>query len=310
MWQEDRIRGYFQAWINKDASALKPVISPEITCTGADGCCYLGMGQVLRHFSEWNRQGTVMEWEVKRFTHQEEYTLAEWYYREDVNHVETSLEGVSLFTFDDLQKILTIREFHSEAERHFPFGQDPLQEPEGNSAVTSTAQFSEVKVVQYNGGIGQIRPLQRQQDLEAAGLGMGRFEQRMYHAKKAGTFYGIRFQNEPRAQNKLIYCFRGRGLDYAVDLRKNSPTYLKSTCVEISAENGRQIWIPKGFGHAFLALEDNTCMVCCFDEPFDERYSRTLRWDDPELKLQLPMEPLVGEADAAAPLLAECDLKL
>lgn len=140
---------------------------------------------------------------------------------------------------------------------------------------------------------------------------MKHFEQRMYHARQAGTLYGIRFQNDPRAQNKLVYCIRGRGVDYAVDLRKNSPTYLRWTRVEISADNGRQVYIPKGFGHAFLALEDNTCMVCCFDEPFDDRYSRTLAWNDPQVGIQYPVtEPILNSNDAAAPMLDECDICL
>ena len=75
---------------------------------------------------------------------------------------------------------------------------------------------------------------------------------------KKGTVRGIHFQNEPYAQAKLVRCTKGVVNDYAIDLRKNSPTYLKYVCVELSEENKKQLFIPKGFAHAVINLVDNS----------------------------------------------------
>lgn len=318
MWQEEVIQQFFQAWISKDVTALRPLLSPGIVYTEAHGPCYLGIGQVIRWFGDFNRAGTVMEWTAKRFLHREEDTLVEWYFRCDMlqkeGHVETGFDGISVFTFDDLHKIASVKEYQSLSEHTYPYGLEPVVDSESEGLITSETEISEVRVLQYDeqsNARGTSHPLYHQQELESQGISMPAFEQRMYHAKKAGTLYGIRFQNEPRAQNKLVYCFRGRGIDYAVDLRKSSPTYLKWTCVELSAENNRQVYIPKGFGHAFLALEDNTCMVCCFDEPYDDRFSRVLAWNDAEVGILYPVpDPILTGADAAAPFLTDCDIRL
>ena len=71
------------------------------------------------------------------------------------------------------------------------------------------------------------------------------------------TVRGIHFQKDPTAQGKLVRCIRGRILDYAIDLRKGSETYLKWVAVELSADNKRELFIPRGFGHVFVTLEEN-----------------------------------------------------
>ena len=146
--------------------------------------------------------------------------------------------------------------------------------------------------------------------LREAGLDFDFAQEIVYHTGKAGTLYGIHFQNAPKAQTKLLYCIQGRGLDYAVDLRSDSPTYLRWVCVELSAENRRQILIPKGFGHAFLALEDDTRNVMRFDEPFDERYARQVAWNDPRIGIEYPVrEPILAPHDRAAKGLDETDVR-
>jgi dTDP-4-dehydrorhamnose 3,5-epimerase len=136
-------------------------------------------------------------------------------------------------------------------------------------------------------------------------------EERVYLSEKAGTLYGIHFQNNPKAQAKLLYCIKGRGIDYAVDLRKNSSTYLQWISVELSADNRKQIYIPKGFGHVFISLEDNTKNVMRYDEPFDSRYSRQIAYNDPEIGIDYPIiNPILASHDMNAPLLADCGLNL
>lgn len=69
MWQEEVLQRFFDAWLRKDAAALKSLLSPEVIYTESDGPCYVGMGQVIKWFTEWNRVATVLEWTPKRYTH-------------------------------------------------------------------------------------------------------------------------------------------------------------------------------------------------------------------------------------------------
>ncbi len=113
------------------------------------------------------------------------------------------------------------------------------------------------------------------------------------------------------AQAKLLYCIKGRGLDFAVDLRRGSPTYKQWVFVELSSENRKQVYIPTGFGHAFLSLEDNTEVVMKIDNEFHPDYRRAIMYNDPELNLQFPVDkPVLSEMDNHAPLLKDSDCNL
>jgi dTDP-4-dehydrorhamnose 3,5-epimerase len=182
-----------------------------------------------------------------------------------------------------------------------------------NMIVEST-KLEEVKVIEYEqkcDNRGHSYSIYHKSDLEQAGIYFEYVEERVYVSEKAGTLYGIHFQNNPQAQAKLLYCIQGRGIDYAVDLRKTSSTYLQWIAVELSADNRKQIYIPKGFGHAFVSLVDNTKNVMRFDEPFDRRYSRQIAYNDPTINIKYPLDRLIlAPHDVNAPLLANCDLNL
>lgn len=172
----------------------------------------------------------------------------------------------------------------------------------------------EVKVIEYEPRFdnrGYSYSIYNKRELEQAGINFEYVEERVYLSEKAGTLYGIHFQNHPKAQAKLLYCIKGRGMDYAVDLRKDSSTYLQWISVELSADNRKQIYIPKGFGHVFISLEDNTMNVMRYDEPFDSRYSRQIAYNDPEIGIEYPISnPILAPHDINAPSLAESDLNL
>jgi len=126
---------------------------------------------------------------------------------------------------------------------------------------------------------------------------------------KSGTIRGIHFQNNPKPQLKLVRCTRGRVMDYAVDLRNDSPWYKKWISVELSAENRKQIWIPSGFGHAFITLEDNCEVQYKVDEWYYPEYDRSILWNDS--KIGIPWgttNPIVSEKDLRAPTLSHSDL--
>lgn len=128
------------------------------------------------------------------------------------------------------------------------------------------------------------------------------------YSKRKGTFRGIHFQNNPMAQAKLIRCTRGKILDVAVDLRKGSPTYKKWIMVELSEENKRMLFIPKGFGHAFLTLTDDVEVQYKVDQYYSKEHDRSIRWNDPDIGIDWPIkDPIISEKDRNAPFLKDSD---
>lgn len=123
------------------------------------------------------------------------------------------------------------------------------------------------------------------------------------------TIRGIHFQNNPYAQGKLIRCTKGRIMDYAVDLRKGSKTYSKWMAVELTAENKKQLFIPKGFGHVFITLEENCEVQYKVDNIYSKENERSIRYDDPTIGILWPqgIVPVLSDKDANAPYLEECD---
>lgn len=132
-----------------------------------------------------------------------------------------------------------------------------------------------------------------------------------FYCIKRGTIRGIHFQNNPYAQAKLVRCTKGSMIDVAVDLRKNSPTYKKWVSVILSAENKKQIYIPKGFGHCCISLEDQTEGQYKVDEFYQPQYDRAIAWNDPDIAIMWGLnecEIIVSPKDKMAPLLAESDV--
>lgn len=128
------------------------------------------------------------------------------------------------------------------------------------------------------------------------------------YSKEKGTLRGIHFQNGEHAQAKLVRCVRGTVLDVAVDLRKGSPTYKQWVAVELSAENKKQLFIPRGFGHGFLTLTDDVEFVYKEDNYYNHESDRSILWCDPDINVNWNVEnPIVSEKDAKAPLLKDSD---
>ena len=128
---------------------------------------------------------------------------------------------------------------------------------------------------------------------------------------KKGTIRGIHFQNEPFSQAKLIRCTRGSMLDIAVDLRRGSPNYKRWESIILSAENRRQLYIPKGFGHCCMSLTDMTEGQYKVDELYYPEYDRAIAWDDPEIGIDYGIKsqiPIVSPKDSIAPKLSESDV--
>jgi len=121
-----------------------------------------------------------------------------------------------------------------------------------------------------------------------------------------GTLRGIHFQKGDKAQAKLVRCAQGVVLDVAVDLRPASSTYKKWVAVELSAENFRQLLIPRGFGHGFVTLTDDVEFLYKADNPYAPEADGGIRWNDPELGVNWGIEqPILSEKDQNNPFLKE-----
>lgn len=133
----------------------------------------------------------------------------------------------------------------------------------------------------------------------------GEFVQDNVSVSKRGVIRGLHFQ-EPNPQGKLVSVLYGAVYDVAVDVRPDSPTFGQWVGVELSAEGGRQLWIPEGFAHGFQALQDGTVFSYKCTGYYAPRDEQSVRWDDPELGIRWPLaDQIVSAKDAAAPLLTE-----
>lgn len=147
-----------------------------------------------------------------------------------------------------------------------------------------------------------------QKKMEDNGLNAVFVQDNQSYTAKKGTLRGIHFQQYPMSQAKLVRVVRGAVMDVAVDLRKDSPTYKQWVSVELSAENKRQLFIPQGFGHAFLTLTDDVEFVYKCDNLYSRELERSIRYDDPEIGIEWGTDgPVLSDKDAVAPFLKDSD---
>jgi dTDP-4-dehydrorhamnose 3,5-epimerase len=107
-------------------------------------------------------------------------------------------------------------------------------------------------------------------------------------SRRKGTVRGMHYQLAPKAETKLVRCIRGTLFDIILDLRKGSPTFGKAFGTELSAENRKAIYAPKGFAHGFITLEDNTEALYFVDEFYSPAHERCIRWNDPRFNIAWP----------------------
>jgi dTDP-4-dehydrorhamnose 3,5-epimerase len=113
---------------------------------------------------------------------------------------------------------------------------------------------------------------------------------------RRGTLRGLHFQAEPHSEEKLIRCTAGAVFDVIVDLREGSPTRRRWFGTELSAENHRSLFVPRGFAHGFITLRDDAEVLYMISVPYVPGFDRGLRWNDPALGIRWPIEPLVISA--------------
>lgn len=122
------------------------------------------------------------------------------------------------------------------------------------------------------------------------------------YSRNKGTLRGIHYQAHPMGEDKIIRCLSGALFDVVVDLRIGSPTFLKWVGEELTAENRTMLYVPKGFGHAFLTLADDTEVLYLVTEFYTPGHEHGIRWDDMLIGVNWPQEPqFISEKDAAWP---------
>jgi dTDP-4-dehydrorhamnose 3,5-epimerase len=150
---------------------------------------------------------------------------------------------------------------------------------------------------------GRFQETWRAERYEALGL-RGPFAQDNASESRLHVVRGLHYQ-WPQAQGKLITVLRGAVYDVALDIRRGSPSFGRWVGLELTAESGRQLWIPAGFAHGFAALTDGALLSYKCTAPYVAEAEGTVRWDDPALGIAWPVEtPVLSPKDAAAPALA------
>ena len=118
-----------------------------------------------------------------------------------------------------------------------------------------------------------------------------------------GVLRGLHFQQHPSAQGKLVRVMRGAVLDVAVDIRRKSPTYGKWVSIVLTGDNKYMYWIPEGFAHGFLTLEDDTVFFYKCTNVYNKASEGSIRWNDPDLNINWGTEnPILSDKDKIAPL--------
>lgn len=125
-----------------------------------------------------------------------------------------------------------------------------------------------------------------------------------------GVLRGLHYQLPPHPQGKLVRVAQGAALDVAVDIRRGSPSFGQWVAVELSADNRLQMWIPEGFAHGFVALQDNTRFLYKTTDFYAKDCERAIRWDDPAIGIAWPdgLQPRLASKDATAPPLADAEV--
>ena len=143
---------------------------------------------------------------------------------------------------------------------------------------------------------------------DATGLDVN-FVQDNHSRSAKGVLRGLHYQVQ-QPQGKLVRVVRGAVFDVAVDIRKSSPTFGKWVGIELSEDNHKQLWVPPGFAHGFMALSDGADVLYKTTNSYAPEHERCIAWNDPDLAIDWPrdLQPLLSPRDSNAPLLSFCEL--
>lgn len=141
-----------------------------------------------------------------------------------------------------------------------------------------------------------------QEEFRKQGLEPGLVQCSTSFNRSRGTLRGMHWQDAPHAEVKLVRCTRGAIWDVVIDLRTDSPTYLRHLGVELTAENGNALYIPERCAHGFVTLADQTEVFYQMSAPYEPSAARGARWNDPQFGITWPVrEPILHPRDASYP---------
>ena len=155
---------------------------------------------------------------------------------------------------------------------------------------------------------GWFSEVWNRETLRKAGIDLDFVQDNHSLSRPVGTVRGLHYQAPPHAQDKLVRCGVGRVLDVAVDVRKGSPSYGKWVAVELSAENGKQLFIPKGFLHGFATLEPNSELLYKCSDVYAPECDGSVRFDDPDIGIDWGVDlsqAILSDKDRNAQSLAD-----
>ena len=162
----------------------------------------------------------------------------------------------------------------------------------------------------YNDARGYFFEAWKKEEFEER-LGRVEFIQDNESKSSYGVLRGLHYQKGEFSQAKLVRVIKGKVLDVAVDIRRSSPTFGKHVMVELSEENKRQLFIPRGFAHGFLVLSDEAIFTYKVDNVYAPQAEAGIRWNDPQLAIEWPIDPkdvLTSEKDLNAPFFGDAVL--
>jgi dTDP-4-dehydrorhamnose 3,5-epimerase len=169
----------------------------------------------------------------------------------------------------------------------------------------------EIRPRRYSDERGFFSEVWREDHLADAGINARFVQDNHSFSKTRGVLRGLHLQLEPAAQDKLVRVSHGAIFDVAVDVRPDSPTFGSWVGITLSADEWNQLFIPKGFAHGFVTLEDDCEVLYKASAPYSPQHERTVRFDDPRIGIDWPIDVktlTLSEKDRSAPLLNDLDL--
>lgn len=162
----------------------------------------------------------------------------------------------------------------------------------------------------YPDNRGAFIEMYKRSEFEANGIPRT-FAQESISKSRKNVVRGLHYQLKPADQGKLVTVLSGSIFDVVVDIRKGSPTYSKHVGIRLSADKPQILWVPEGFAHGFMALEDNTTILYRMTKEYSKEQSRGIIWNDPALAVSWPSigEPILSDSDKKWPRLQDAQVE-
>lgn len=164
-----------------------------------------------------------------------------------------------------------------------------------------------IKPDRFGDDRGYFSPFFMQESLDKNGIVFDGVVQANRSKSTKGVVRGLHFQKDPKCQAKIVEVIQGKAIDVVVDIRKGSPSYGKHLAVLLTPENGHQLFVPRGFAHGFVSLEDDTIFQYLVDNDYAPELEAGILWNDPDLGIE--WEQIFNEYAIEEPLLSEKDQK-